>query len=144
MCQLGKLINRIPASRLLISSYHARSREHMLKRSASLAVSTSILEALPGKLDINRHSSSILYIYLYRHFTALIIHISYLHVLRETSLGKEYRYFITIRICTVDLYNFLRQQGRFNLLYHNEGIDSRFIQLFKAAGYIHFIVLLYI
>ena len=34
----------------------------MLNRSACLAMSTSILEALPGKLDIKRHSPSILYI----------------------------------------------------------------------------------
>ena len=34
----------------------------MLNRSASLAMSTSVLKALPGKLDIKRHSPSILYI----------------------------------------------------------------------------------
>ena len=34
----------------------------MLNRSASLTMSTSILKALPGKLDIKRHSPSILYI----------------------------------------------------------------------------------
>ena len=35
----------------------------MLNRSASLAMSTSVLKALPeGKLDIIRHSPSILYI----------------------------------------------------------------------------------
>ena len=34
----------------------------MLNRSASLAISTSVLKALPGKLDIKRHSPSILYI----------------------------------------------------------------------------------
>ena len=34
----------------------------MLNRSASLAMSTSVLKALPGKLDIKRHSSSILYV----------------------------------------------------------------------------------
>ena len=34
----------------------------MLNCSASLAMSTSILKALPGKLDIKRHSPSILYI----------------------------------------------------------------------------------
>ena len=28
----------------------------MLNRSASLAISTSVLKALPGKLDIKRHS----------------------------------------------------------------------------------------
>ena len=34
----------------------------MLNRSASLAISTSVLKAEPGKLDIERHSPSILYI----------------------------------------------------------------------------------
>ena len=34
----------------------------MLNRSASLAISTSVLKALPGKLDIKRHSPSILYL----------------------------------------------------------------------------------
>ena len=40
--------------------YQARLRERMLNRSASLAMSTSVLEALPGKLDIKKHSPSIL------------------------------------------------------------------------------------
>ena len=35
----------------------------MLNRSASLAMSTSILKALPGKIDIKRHSPSILYLH---------------------------------------------------------------------------------
>ena len=34
----------------------------MLNRSASLAMSTCVLKALPGKLDIKRHSPSILYV----------------------------------------------------------------------------------
>ena len=34
----------------------------MFNRSASLAMSTSVLKALPGKLDIKRHSPSILYL----------------------------------------------------------------------------------
>ena len=34
----------------------------MLNRSASLAMSTSILKALPSKLDIKRHSPCILYL----------------------------------------------------------------------------------
>ena len=38
----------------------------MLNRSASLAMSTSILKALPGKLDIKRHSHSILYLWVGR------------------------------------------------------------------------------
>ena len=33
----------------------------MLNRSASLVMSTSVLKALPGKLDIKRHSPSVLY-----------------------------------------------------------------------------------
>ena len=37
----------------------------MLNRSASLAMSTRVLKALPGKLDIKRHSPSILYILIY-------------------------------------------------------------------------------
>ena len=35
----------------------------MLNRLASLAMSTCVLKALPGKLDIKRHSPSILYIW---------------------------------------------------------------------------------
>ena len=34
----------------------------MLNRLASLAMSTSVLKALPGKLDIKSHSPSILYL----------------------------------------------------------------------------------
>ena len=36
----------------------------MLNRSASLAMSTSVLKALSGKLDIKRHLPSILYFYV--------------------------------------------------------------------------------
>ena len=45
-----KLINRIPGSRLLISSLPGKKPSD----------STCALEALPGKLDIKRHSPSIL------------------------------------------------------------------------------------
>ena len=34
----------------------------MLNRSASLAMSTHVLKVLPGKLDIKRHSPSMLYV----------------------------------------------------------------------------------
>ena len=38
----------------------------MLNRSASLAVSKSFLEALPGKVDIKRHSPSLVFsIYIF-------------------------------------------------------------------------------
>ena len=42
--------------------YQARLWERMLNRSASLAMSTSVLKALPGKLDIKRHSPSFLFL----------------------------------------------------------------------------------
>ena len=51
---MGKLINRIPGSRLLISN---------LLGSALRTHVTSVLKALPGKLDIKRHQTSILYVY---------------------------------------------------------------------------------
>ena len=57
----GKLIKRIPGLRLLKSFTTLLLWERMLNCSASLAMSTSILKALPGKLDIKRHSPSILY-----------------------------------------------------------------------------------
>ena len=47
---MGKLINRIPGLRLLISSLPGS------------ALRTHVLKALPGKLDIKRHSPSILYV----------------------------------------------------------------------------------
>ena len=61
----------------------------MLNRSASLAMSTSVLKALPGKLDIKIHSPSILY--AYRQFidnnrTFLCMH----NNLRRTVRTKTY------------------------------------------------------
>ena len=54
---MGKLINRIPGLRLLISSLPGSA----LRTLVESAMSTSVLKALPGKLDIKRHSPSILY-----------------------------------------------------------------------------------
>ena len=62
MNQLGNLINRIPGSRLLISSLPGSASRMHVGRSARLEMSTSVLEALPGKLDIKRRSPSILYL----------------------------------------------------------------------------------
>ena len=51
-----------------LENYVIMKRESVSKRinriqvSASLAMSTSVLKALPGKLDIKRHSRSILYL----------------------------------------------------------------------------------
>ena len=80
---MGKLIE-YQARVLWYQVYQARLRERMLNRSASsgkldikrhppsilyisasLAMSTSVLEALPGKLDIKRHVPCILYIGYY-------------------------------------------------------------------------------
>ena len=47
----------------MISSLSAQLGERMLNCSACLAMSTSVLEALPGNLDIKRHSPSILYVF---------------------------------------------------------------------------------
>ena len=53
----------------------------MLNRSASLAMSTSVLKALPGKLYIKRHSPCILYILKTRsNFTAFSMEINGLSV----------------------------------------------------------------
>ena len=65
---MGKLINRIPGSCLLISSLPGSALRTHVESLGSLAMSTSILKALPGKLDIKVHSPSILYI----HFLTLI------------------------------------------------------------------------
>ena len=42
--------------------YQARLLERMLKRSASLVMSTTVLKALLGRLDIKRHSPSFFYL----------------------------------------------------------------------------------
>ena len=58
---MGKLINRIPGSRLLISSFLGSAlRTHV--ESLGKPRDVSVLKALPGKLDIKRHSPSILYL----------------------------------------------------------------------------------
>ena len=45
----------------------------MLNRSASLAMSTGVLKALPSKLDIKRHSSSILYLSVTSHINCIVV-----------------------------------------------------------------------
>ena len=75
---MGKLINRMPGSCLLISSLPGKAsrtlvdivRLHIMNCLASLAMSTSVLKALPGKLspsilylckprDVNKRSQSL-------------------------------------------------------------------------------------
>ena len=59
---MGKLINRIPGSRLLISSFSGSAlRTHVESLGKPRDVNIRS-HALPGQLDIKRHSPSILYI----------------------------------------------------------------------------------
>ena len=61
---MGKLINRIPGLRLLISSLPGSAlRTHVESLGKPHDVNMRS-QALPGKLDIKRHSPSILYILL--------------------------------------------------------------------------------
>ena len=59
---MGKLIKRIAGSCLLISSLLGSALRINVDSLGKLGDSTSILKAFPGKLDIKRHSPSILYI----------------------------------------------------------------------------------
>ena len=59
---MGKLINKIPGSRLLISSLPGSALRTHVESLGKPAMSTSVLKALPGKLDTKRHSPSILYV----------------------------------------------------------------------------------
>ena len=59
----NKRIHRIPGSRLLISSLPGLALKRLLNRSASLTLSTCVLKALPGKLDIELHSPSTCILY---------------------------------------------------------------------------------
>ena len=58
---MSKLINRIPGLCLLISSLPGLALRTHLESLGKPRNSSSVLEALPGKLDIKRHSPSILY-----------------------------------------------------------------------------------
>ena len=71
MNQIGKLMNGIPDSRLLISILPGSALRMHFELLSKPRESTSLLEALPGKLDIKRHSPSILYIYFYHYFKVL-------------------------------------------------------------------------
>ena len=52
---MGKLINRIPGLRLVISSLPGSTLRMHVESLGKLAMSTSVLKALPGKRDIKRH-----------------------------------------------------------------------------------------
>ena len=58
---MGKLINRIPGSCILISRLPGLASGTHAESLGKPSDSTSVLEALPDKLDIQKHSPSILY-----------------------------------------------------------------------------------
>ena len=60
---MGKLINRIPGSFLLISSLPGSALRTHVESLGKPHDFKSVLRALPGKLDIKRHSPSILYLW---------------------------------------------------------------------------------
>ena len=59
---VGKLINRIPGSHLLISSLPGSALGTLVESLGKHRNATGVLKVLPGKLDSKRHSRSILYI----------------------------------------------------------------------------------
>ena len=60
---MDKLINRIPGSRLLISSLPGSALITLIELLGKpRGVNKCSQKVLPGKLDIKRHSSSILYV----------------------------------------------------------------------------------
>ena len=59
---MGLLINRIPGSRLLITSFPGLALRTHVESLGKPRDSTSVLKALPVKLDIKIHSTRILYL----------------------------------------------------------------------------------
>ena len=70
----------------------------MFNHSASLAMSTSALKALPGKLIIKRHSPSILYLYRPSYVNLKDFLQSFRHFSNTESLIKILIYTIDINI----------------------------------------------
>ena len=63
---MGKLIYRIPGSRLLISSLPGSALRMLVELLGKPRDVNSVLKALPGKLDIKIHLPSILYVFQQR------------------------------------------------------------------------------
>ena len=125
--RMGKLINRIP-----VQDFQAGLWKCMLNRSASLAMSTSVLKALPGKLDIKRHLPRVFSIYWlyspnevlavgtlvkqYLHFTSqLFLYLLAFTLILDFSIAKGSKRWTARTSCTVFLqtfsssFSFLRQ-----------------------------------
>ena len=59
---MGKLINRIPGLCVMMSSLPGSASRLHVETLGKPLDSTSVLKALPGKLDIKRHSPSVFYL----------------------------------------------------------------------------------
>ena len=68
----------------------------MLNRLASISMSTSVLQALPGKLDINRHSPSILYLAQAAVHSMAVVMLLFIHCLLLLPLfvGSVFGHFL--------------------------------------------------
>ena len=78
----------------------------MLNRSASLAMSTSVLKALPGKLDIKRHSPSILYLLIVQtnsqrsHPSEALVEMRFLEIIRLEK--QKHRLYFSQKVSEYD------------------------------------------
>ena len=86
---MGKLINKIPDSRLLVSRLLCLVLRTHVESLGKPRHSTMVLEALPGKSDIKRHSPRILYILVITQMTAqiipLVVDLSYQNLLTQQA-----------------------------------------------------------
>ena len=68
----------------------------MLNRSASLAMSTSLLKTLPGKLDIKRHSPSNLFI----SFQFVLVETVTTSLMDRFTKLRNYKFLTVLCLCT--------------------------------------------
>ena len=68
----------------------------MLNRLASLAMSTSLLKTLPGKLDIKRHSPSILFI----SFQFVLVETVTTSLMDRFTKLRNYKFLTVLCLCT--------------------------------------------
>ena len=69
---MGKLINRIPGSFLFISNLPGSALRTHVESFGKPRDVNKRLKALPGKLDIKRHSPSILYLSVTSHINCIV------------------------------------------------------------------------
>ena len=89
----------------------------MLNRSASLAMPTSILESLPGKLDIKIGSPSMLYILMLILFKHLIL--SFFDVINVSFLRSNRRNVLLLLLSIVFYTIFEADKDRLQNIFNN-------------------------